>query len=83
MRRTGQWLRFIGLLIEMTGVLGVVRERSGQAIRPITVGGSAISIAWVAVALGFGLWLIGKILIASARAAPANSMTGPRDPSLS
>lgn len=67
MRRTGQWLRFIGLLIEMIGVLGVVRERGGQAVPQLTVGGSQVSTAWAAVALGFSLWLIGKVLIAAER----------------
>jgi drug/metabolite transporter (DMT)-like permease len=68
MRRTGQWLRFIGLLIEMVGVFGVVREKGGQASPQIAFpGGQAVSAAWAAVALGFVLWLVGKIVLAAAR----------------
>jgi hypothetical protein len=68
MRRTGQWLRFIGLMIEMVGVIAVVRERGGQASATIQIpGGPVVSMAWAAVALGFVLWLVGKILLASAR----------------
>ena len=68
MRRTGQWLRFIGLLIEMVGVVGVVREKGGQASPPIQFpGGQVVSTAWAAVALGFVLWLVGKIVLAAAR----------------
>jgi drug/metabolite transporter (DMT)-like permease len=70
MRRTGQWLRFIGLFIEMVGVVGVVRERGGQDVPLIQVpGGPVISIAWLAVAMGFVLWLLGKILLLAARPA--------------
>jgi drug/metabolite transporter (DMT)-like permease len=68
MRRTGQWLRFIGLLIEMVGAVGVVREKGGQATPQIQVpGGPVVSTAWVAVGLGFVLWLVGQILLAAAR----------------
>jgi len=68
MRRTGPWLRFIGLMIEMVGVIAVVRERGGQASPMIQIpGGPVVSTTWAAVVLGFVLWLIGKILLASAR----------------
>jgi hypothetical protein len=56
MRQTGQWLRLIGMLIEMIGVVGVVRE--GRA--------PTISWAWIAVGVGFGLFLVGRILLAAA-----------------
>jgi hypothetical protein len=68
MRRTGQLLRLLGLLIEFAGVVGVVRERSGRAIPQLrTPGGPVVSAAWVAVALGFVLWLVGTILLAATR----------------
>ena len=68
MRRTAQWLRMIGLLIELVGVVGVVRERGGKEFPQVQVpGGPLVSSAWVAVVLGFVIWLIGRILLASAR----------------
>lgn len=68
MRRTAQWLRMIGLLIEMVGVVGVVRERGGNEFPQIQVpGGPSVSSAWVAVVLGFVIWLIARILLASDR----------------
>jgi hypothetical protein len=68
MRRTGQLLRALGLLIEFAGVVGVVRERGGQATLPIRFpGGPVVSAAWVAVVLGFVIWLVGRILLAATR----------------
>ncbi len=73
MRRTGQSLRLLGLLIEFAGVIGVVRERGGRAIPQLRIpGGPVVSAAWVAVALGFILWLVGTILLA-ARKPPRRS----------
>lgn len=64
MRRTGQWLRWIGLLFEMIGVIGVVHERGGQAVPQISIpGGPVFSSAWVAFALGFAIWVVGQILL--------------------
>ena len=68
MRATGHWLRWIGLMIEMMGVVGVLRERGGQSNPQVQIpGGPVVSMAWVAVALGFALWLVGKIVLAAAR----------------
>lgn len=68
MRRTGQWLRLIGLLIEMIAAVAVVREKGGQATARIPVpGGSAVSIAWAGFALGLVIWMIGQILLAVPR----------------
>jgi hypothetical protein len=68
MRLTGQWLRLIGLLIEMIGVVGIVRERSGQVLPQVRIpGGPLVSAAWVAIALGFVIWLIATILLAATR----------------
>jgi hypothetical protein len=68
MRRTGQWLRLIGLLIEMLAAVAVVREKGGQATTRIPVpGGAVISIAWAVFALGLGIWMIGQILWAISR----------------
>ena len=68
MRRTAQWLRMIGLFIELVGAVGVVRERGGKEFPQFQVpGGTIMSSAWAAVVLGFVIWLIGRILLASAR----------------
>jgi hypothetical protein len=79
MRQAGQWLRLIGLLIEMVGVVGVVREGSGQAAMPIRIpGGPVVSAAWVAVVSGFVIWLIGRILLAVAKP-PRRGSQRPQD----
>lgn len=71
-RLVGQWLRLIGLVIEMVGVVGVVRERGGQPVPQLRLpSGSVVSSAWLAVGLGFVLWLVATILINSSK--PARS----------
>ena len=68
MRRTGQWLRFIGLLIEMIGFLGVLRDPAARSLPRFQIpGGPVVSIAWVAFVLGLVVWLVGQILIAAGR----------------
>ncbi len=68
MRMTGQLLRLIGLLIEMVGVVGVVRERGGHDVPRVQVpGGPLVSSAWLAVVLGFVIWLVATILLAATR----------------
>jgi hypothetical protein len=58
----------IGLLIEMVGVVGVIRERGGQALPQVRIpGGPVVSAAWVAVVLGFVIWLIATILLAATK----------------
>ncbi len=48
-RTTGQWLRVIGLLIEMIGLVAIVRERGGTPAPSLTLpGGRVISSAWIA-----------------------------------
>jgi hypothetical protein len=68
MRMTGQLLRMAGLLIEMIGLVGVVLERGGdQGLRVRIPGGSTISASWLAVAIGFVVWLVATILLAATR----------------
>ncbi len=63
-RLLGQLMRLGGLLVEMLGVLFVMKGNEGifatkvhlPNIEPIPVG-------WVGVALGFVLWLIGTVLV--------------------
>jgi hypothetical protein len=65
---TGQLLRLIGLLIEMVGVVGVVRERGGHEIPQLRIpGGPTVSAGWAAVVLGFVVWLVATILLAATR----------------
>ena len=67
-RTTGQWLRVIGLLIEMIGLVAIVRERGGTPAPSLTLpGGRVISSAWAALGLGFLVWLIATILVAAGR----------------
>lgn len=52
MRQASHWLRYIGLMIEMLGIFAILREWGGKA-------------AWVVFLLGFLLWLVGRILMAT------------------
>jgi hypothetical protein len=68
MRVTGQLLRLVGLLIEMVGVVGVVRERGGHEVPQIRIpGGPTVSASWAAVVLGFVVWLVATIILAVTR----------------
>lgn len=61
-------LRFLGLLIEMTGVVGIIRERAGTPMPHLSIpGGPTVSWAWVAVVIGFVVWLVARIILASTR----------------
>jgi hypothetical protein len=67
-KNTGHVIRIIGLVIEMAGVWGVVyrsRVDNGQA-RLQLPGGSGISWPWIAVGVGFVIWLTGRLVVASA-----------------
>jgi hypothetical protein len=68
MRTTGQLLRLIGLVIEMIGVVGVIRERGGQDVPHVQIpGGPTVSAGWAAVVLGFVVWLVATIILAATR----------------
>jgi drug/metabolite transporter (DMT)-like permease len=68
MRMTGQLLRLVGLLIEMVGVVGVVRERGGSEVPRFQIpGGPTVSAGWAAVVLGFVVWVVATILLAATR----------------
>jgi hypothetical protein len=61
---TGQILRLVGLLIEMLGVMGVVTGRGDiESLRLQLSNGTLVSPAWIAVVLGFVIWLVGTILL--------------------
>jgi hypothetical protein len=68
MRTTGQLLRMVGLLIEMIGLVGIALGRGGdQGLQVRIPGGSTISASWLAVAIGFVVWLVATILLAATR----------------
>ncbi len=65
---TGQSLRLGGMLIEMLGVMGVVTGKGDiEAARLQIPGFSPVSPAWIAVVLGFVIWLVGTILVSSSQ----------------
>jgi hypothetical protein len=67
-KTTGHIIRISGLVIEMLGIWGVYSVSVNTGQRRIQLpGGPAISIAWIAVALGFALWLTGTILVYAGR----------------
>jgi hypothetical protein len=63
-KTTGHVIRISGLLIEMLGIWGVFHPTTDKVELP---GGTVVSLAWVAVGLGFVLWLTGTILVYSGR----------------
>ncbi|MGP0066269.1 MAG: hypothetical protein ACLQGP_22030 [Isosphaeraceae bacterium] len=65
---TGQSLRLGGMLIEMLGVMGVMTGKGDiESLRLRLPGDTVVSPAWTAVVLGFVIWLVGTILVASSR----------------
>jgi hypothetical protein len=67
-RVVGQILRVVGLLIEMFGVIGVVTGRGDiEALHLRLSGGTVVSPAWIVLALGFVIWLVGTILIVGSK----------------
>jgi hypothetical protein len=65
---TGQSLRLGGMLIEMIGVMGVMTGKGDIAsLRLRLPSGGEVSPAWIAVVLGFVIWLVGTIIVASSR----------------
>jgi hypothetical protein len=67
-KSTGHLIRFTGLLIEMFGVWGVYNSTGQKDEAQIQLpGGSVVSWAWMAVALGFVLWLTGTIVVYASR----------------
>ncbi len=77
MRTYAQWLRFLGLLIEMTGIVGIVRERAGTQMPRLSIpGGPTVSWTWVVLAIGFVVWLVATIILAATRTVDREA--GPR-----
>ncbi len=65
---TGQFLRLVGLLVEMLGIMGVLTGRGDiEAARLRLPSGTLVSPAWIAIALGFAIWMVGTILVFRSR----------------
>jgi len=59
----------VGLLIELIGVFAVMSQARPNAAGWFPLSNEFVfSFGWAAVALGFVMWLIGQIVIHSARA---------------
>jgi len=64
----GQSLRLAGLLIELLGVMGVVTGQDDvESARLRLPGGAVVPLAWIAVVMGFVIWLVGTIVIVGTR----------------
>jgi hypothetical protein len=65
----GQIIRFCGLFMEFFGVMGVVTGKGDIASLHLKLpNGTDVSPAWIAIVLGFVIWLVGgAILISTAR----------------
>jgi uncharacterized membrane protein len=67
-KTNGQIVRIIGLVIEMLGIWGVFNATGAKDQPRIELpGGIVLPLAWLAVGLGFVLWLTGTILVFTAR----------------
>ncbi len=67
-KSVGQSIRFGGLFIEFFGVMGVMTGKGDvESLHLKLPGGTDVSPAWIAIVLGFVIWLAGTILISSAK----------------
>jgi hypothetical protein len=73
----GQILRAVGLLIELLGVIAVMAQSRTNEIARIPLFGGSVVIGWLAVAVGFVMWIIGRIMIASSDRRKHNSKPAP------
>jgi hypothetical protein len=64
----GQLIRLGGLLVEMLGVLAVMKGTEGKFARQVHLPGfEPVPVGWIGVAFGFVLWLVGTVLVYSSR----------------
>jgi hypothetical protein len=67
-KTTGHIIRITGLLIEMLGIWGVYNATGDKDQARLELsGGTSVPVAWLAIGLGFVLWLTGTILVYAAR----------------
>ena len=66
-KNTGHVIRIIGLVIEMFGVWGVYQASAGNLKPPVQQpAGIGVSWPWIAVGVGFVIWLAVRLVVASA-----------------
>jgi hypothetical protein len=67
-KRVGQFMRLGGLLVEMLGVVAVMNGSEGKFATKLQLPGfEPVPLAWIGVALGFALWLVGTVLVYSSK----------------
>jgi hypothetical protein len=67
-KNTGHVIRISGLLIEMLGIWGVFTATAENDRAHLQLpGGAVVPLAWIAVGLGFVLWLTGTLLVYKGR----------------
>jgi hypothetical protein len=67
-KTTGHIIRISGLVIELLGIWGVFNATGdNDQARLELPGGTVVPLAWLAVGLGFVLWLTGTLLVYAAR----------------
>lgn len=68
MRRAGQWLRWIGMLLELIGITAVVCDPGGRVVPVLPIPGRATASAgYLIFALGLVLWITSQVLLAVGR----------------
>jgi hypothetical protein len=66
-KTAGHILRLTGLVVEMLGVWGVYSSAgANDRARMRLADGTVIPLAWIAVGVGFMLWLTGRIIVSIA-----------------
>jgi hypothetical protein len=67
-KTTGHIIRIMGLLIEMLGIWGVYNTTDDKDQARLELpGGTSVAMAWLAIGLGFVVWLTGTLLVYAAR----------------
>jgi hypothetical protein len=63
-KTTGHVIRISGLLIEFLGLWGVFNTTGDKDQARLELpGGTVVPLAWLAIGLGFVLWLTGTVLV--------------------
>ena len=78
----GHLIRIVGLVIEMFGVWGVFNSNGAKdSARLQLPGGNEIPVAWLAVGIGFVLWVTGTIIVYISRRTRKSPATRFSEPS--
>ncbi len=80
-KTVGHLIRILGLVIEMFGLWGVFQSNNPQDLPQLTLpGGQQIPVAWLAIGVGFVLWLTGTSIVYLARPDSKGRGNPPREP---